>query len=216
MMAWTEQLQTVGALPALGCLMGAYALGCFSTGYFLVRARTGRDIREIESGSSGARNVGRVLGRTGFLLTFLGDAIKGALAVWVTLHFTGSQLLAALSMLCVVAGHIWPVTLQGRGGKGAITSLGALAVYDPHLVLAYFAVFLPGVALTRKSLLPGMTAYLCLPLVSYWLHRDPVEALIVAALGGQVIIAHRQNLLKEFSALAARRGWSVKPQHTKP
>ena len=108
------------------------------------------------------------------------------------------------------------MTLYGRGGKGAITSLGALAVYDPQLALAYFAVFLPGVALTRKSLLPGMTAYLCLPLVSYWLHRDPVEALIVGALGGLVILAHRQNLLKEFSALAVRRGWSVKPQHTKP
>jgi hypothetical protein len=52
--------------------------------------------------------------------------------------------------------------------------------------------------------------------VSYWLHRDPVEALIVGALGGLVILAHRQNLLKEFSALAVRRGWSVKPQHTKP
>lgn len=216
MMAWTEQLQAVGVLPVLGCLVSAYALGCFATGYYLVRMRTGRDIREIESGSSGARNVGRVLGWKGFVLTFLGDAIKGVLAVWVALHFTGSHLVAALAMLCVVAGHIWPVTLYGRGGKGAITSLGALAVYDPQLVLAYFAVFLPGVALTRKSLLPGMMAYLCLPLVSYWLHRDPVETLIVGALGGLVILAHRQNLLKEFSALAVRRGWSVKPQHTKP
>jgi acyl phosphate:glycerol-3-phosphate acyltransferase len=216
MMAWTEQLQTVGLLPTLGCLIGAYALGCFATGYYLVRMRTGRDIREIESGSSGARNVGRVLGWPGFLLTFIGDAAKGALAVWGTLHFTGSHLLAVLSMLCVVAGHIWPVTLYGRGGKGAITSLGALAVYDPHLVLAYFAIFLPGVAIARKTLLPGMAAYLCLPFVSYWLRRDPVEAFIVGVLGALVIVAHRQNLLKEFSALAVRRGWSVKPQHTKP
>jgi glycerol-3-phosphate acyltransferase PlsY len=211
-----EQLQTVESLPALGCLLGAYALGCFTTGYYLVRARTGRDIRVMASGSTGARNVGRVLGWTGFSLTLLGDAAKGALAVWATLHFSGSHLLAALAMLPVVAGHIWPVTLHGRGGKGAVTSLGALLAYDPHLVLVYFAVFLPGVALTRKTLFPGMVAYLCLPVVSLWLHRDPVEALILIALVALVIFAHRQNLLKEFSALAIRRGWSVKPQHPKP
>jgi len=215
-MAWVEQMESLGFLETLGCVLGAYALGCFSTGYYIVRARTGRDIREIESGSSGARNVGRVLGKSGFAATFLGDFIKGALAVWAVRHFSGSNLLAAIAMLCVVAGHIWPVMLRFHGGKGAITSLGALLVYNPYLVLAYFAVFLPGVALTRKSLLPGMAAYLCLPLVSYWLHRDPVESAIVAVLGGLVIFAHRQNLLREFPVLAARCGLSAKPQHPKP
>ena len=215
-MAWVEKMQSVGALETLGCVLGAYALGCFSTGYYIVRARTGRDIREIESGSSGARNVGRVLGKTGFAITFLGDFAKGVLAVWAVRHFSGNNLLAAIGMLCVVAGHIWPVTLRFHGGKGAITSLGALLVYDPFLVLAYFAVFLPGVALTRKSLLPGMTAYLCLPVVSYWLHRDAVESVIVAVLGGLVIFAHRQNLLREFPALAVRCGLATKPQSPKP
>jgi glycerol-3-phosphate acyltransferase PlsY len=215
-MAWAEQMQSVGALETLGCVLGAYALGCFSTGYYMVRARTGRDIREIESGSSGARNVGRVLGKSGFAVTFLGDFAKGALAIWAVRHFSGSNLLAAIAMLFVVAGHIWPVTLRFHGGKGAITSLGALLVYSPYLVVAYFAVFLPGVAFTRKSLLPGMAAYLCLPMVSYWLHHDPVESVIVAVLGGLVIFAHRQNLLREFPVLAARCGVSAKPQLPKP
>jgi glycerol-3-phosphate acyltransferase PlsY len=215
-MAWAEQLQTVGVLPALGCLLGAYALGCFTTGYYFVRARTGRDIRALHSGSSGARNVSRVLGKTGFVVTMLGDCAKGALAVWVARHFTGSNLLAAAAMLAVVVGHIWPVTLHGHGGKGVITSLGALGIYDFHLALAFAACFLPGLVLLRKMTLPGLAAYLCLPVVGFWLHRDPVEATMLLALAAMVIFAHRQNILDEFPALAARRALTVKPQHTKP
>jgi len=209
-------MQSVGAVEALGCVLGAYALGCLSTGYYLVRSRTGRDIREFESGSSGARNVSRVLGKTGFAVTFLGDFLKGALAVWAVRHFSSSNFLAAIAMLCVVAGHIWPVTLHFQGGKGAATSLGALLVYNPQLALAFVVCFLPGLVLLRKLTLPGMVAYLCLPGVSYWLHRNPVESVLVAGVSALVIFAHRQNLLREFPALAARCGLSIKPQHPKP
>ena len=80
-MAWMEQLQATNGGQATVCAAGAYVLGCFATGYYLVRARTGRDIREIESGNIGARNVSCVLGRTGFFLTVLGDVAKGILAV---------------------------------------------------------------------------------------------------------------------------------------
>ena len=215
-MAWAEQMQTVGALETLGCVLGAYALGCFATGYYIVRAGTGRDIRECESGSIGARNVSRVLGKTGFIITFLGDFAKGALAVWAVRHFSGSNLLAAVAMICVVVGHVWPVTLRFHGGKGAATSLGALLVYDPYLTLALMVCCLPGVLLLRKLTLPGMVTYGCLPAVSYWLHRDPAEATVLAGLSGLVIFAHRQNLLKEFPGLVARRSLSAKPQPPKP
>ena len=121
-MAWIEQLQSANWFQATGCALGAYLLGCLATGYYLVRARTGRDIREIDSGSTGARNVGRVLGKTGFGLTVLGDFGKGALAVWGARHWTHDHQLAALAMLAVVAGHIWPAQLRFRGGKGVATS----------------------------------------------------------------------------------------------
>jgi glycerol-3-phosphate acyltransferase PlsY len=215
-MAWAEQMQAVGAFETLVGVLGAYALGCFATGYYLVRARTGRDIREFESGSIGARNVGRLLGKTGFLITLLGDFGKGALAVWAVRHFSGSELLAAIAMNCVVAGHIWPLTLQFHGGKGAATSLGALLVYDPHLALALVVCCLPGVLLLRKLTLPGMAAYVCLPVVSYWLHRNAVEATLLAVLAALVVFAHRQNLLKEFPGLVTRRSLSAKPQPPKP
>jgi glycerol-3-phosphate acyltransferase PlsY len=102
-MAWMEQLQATNGGQATVCAAGAYVLGCFATGYYLVRARTGRDIRNIESGNIGARNVSCVLGKTGFCLTVLGDVAKGILAVWAAQRFTGNDLLAALAMLAAVA-----------------------------------------------------------------------------------------------------------------
>src|SRR5207344_2228352 len=126
-------------------------------------------------------------GKTGFLVTTLGDFAKGALAVWAVQHYSGSNLLAGAAMLMVVVGHIWPVTLHWHGGKGVITSLGALLVYDYHLALAFAACFLPGLVLLRKMTLPGLVAYLCLPAVSFWLHRDPVETAMLLTLAAMVI-----------------------------
>src|SRR5580698_8498322 len=117
-MEWNEQLQMVDWPRAAACGVGAYLIGCFTTGYYLVRAWTGKDIRETGSGSSGARNVGRVLGKQGFFFTVLGDFAKGALAVWLTREWTNDELCAALAVVAVVAGHLWPVQLKFHGGKG--------------------------------------------------------------------------------------------------
>ncbi len=215
-MMWTEQIQSVDALPALACAAGSYALGCFATGYYLVRIRTGRDIREIESRNIGARNVGRVLGRSGFILTTLGDAAKGALAVGATKYFTGSSLLAALAVLFVVIGHIWPVTLNWRGGKGVVTSGGAMLVFDYRIALVYGAVVAVGFAITRRTTMPGLVAYLAVPFTSHVLHHTPVETVVVTILTVLILFAHRQNFIEQFSSLAIRRGMSDKPNHTKP
>lgn len=209
-MTWPVQFQSVNAIPALGCAAGAYAIGCFATGYYLVRARTGQDIREIESGSIGAKNVGRVLGRSGFWLTVIGDFLKGALAVWAARHFTGNNQFAAVAMLFVVVGHIWPAPLNWRGGKGVVTSGVAALVYDYHLALAYGAAFVIGFALTRRMTIPGLLAYAVLPFVSYWQHHNLFEAAALTVLVALIWFAHRQNIFEAFPALNFRRGLSAK------
>jgi glycerol-3-phosphate acyltransferase PlsY len=117
--------------------------------------------------------------------------------------------------LFVVVGHIWPLALWFRGGKGIITSLGALAVFDFQLALTYGAAFAVGFAFVRRTTVPGLASYLVLPFVSYWLHRNHFEATTFATLAALVLFAHRQNLLEEFPSLAARRGLTAKPHHTK-
>jgi len=214
-MAWIEHWQSANWLQATGAMVGAYLLGCFPTGYLLVRSRTGRDIRQVESGSTGARNVGRLLGRTGFALTVLGDFGKGALAVWGVREWMNNPLLAALAMLAVVAGHIWPVQLGFRGGKGAATALGALLVLDYRVALTFLVLFLSGLAVMRKTVLPGMFAFVCLPLASLWFNQDGRTAMLMAALAALVLFAHRKNFAEEIAKLSARREVVPKSQLTK-
>jgi len=213
-MAWVEQLQSANWFQTAGCALGAYLLGCFATGYQLVRTRTGRDIREIGSGSTGARNVGRVLGKSGFGLTVLGDFGKGALAVGSAQAWTHNPHLTALAMLAVVAGHIWPVNLRFCGGKGVATSLGALLIFDYRLALTFAVLFVAGFVLTRKNVLPAMFAFACVPLTSLWFDPDGMTATLTAVLSAMILLAHRRNLVEEITVLSARRHAGPKPEST--
>ena len=204
-MDWVQQLQSANWQRVTGCVLEAYLLGCFATGYYLVRARTGHDLRQIQSGTVGARNAGRVLGKTGFAVTLLGDFAKGALAVWIAREWTGDSRLALFALLAVVLGHIWPVQLRFHGGKGVATSLGALLVFDYRVALVFPALFLIGFALARKSLLPALFAFACLPMAAWWLNGDNFTVAMLTFLVALILFAHRRNLTEEFVELAARR-----------
>jgi len=215
-MALIEYMQSANGLQATSSVVVAYFLGCFATGYYLVRARMGRDIREIESGSTGAQNVGRVLGKSGFVLTMLGDFGKGALAVWFAAEFTNHNRLAmALAVLAVVAGHVWPAQLHFRGGKGVVTSFAALLLFDYRVALTILVVFLCGLAVTRKTLFPAMLAYVCLPLADGWFHRAGLTATLMTLVAMMILFAHRRNIGEEIAVLWARRGVVPKPESPK-
>jgi acyl phosphate:glycerol-3-phosphate acyltransferase len=214
-MDWIQQLQFANWRRVTGCLLEAYLLGCFATGYYLVRARTGNDLRKIESGTVGARNAGRALGRMGFVLTLLGDFGKGALAVWIAWQWTGDNHLALVALLAVVVGHVWPLQLRFHGGKGVATSLGALLVFDYRVALIFPVLFLIGFALARKSLLPAMIAFACLPMAAWCFDRDNFTVAGLAILAAIILFAHRRNLTEEFIALAGRRAATPKPEQPK-
>jgi glycerol-3-phosphate acyltransferase PlsY len=212
-MTWMHQIfgQPVQASHVTSIFLGAYLLGCFTTGYYLVRISLGRDIREMESGSVGARNVGRVLGMPGFTATLVADFSKGALAVWLTRHYTQDDRLAALAMLAVVMGHIWPIQLGLRGGKGVATSLGALAAYHFYFALVFAALFAGLLLILRRTTLAGLIAFVLLPLAVMYLEPEPWHAIALSILAGMILLAHRKNLLDEFTLLAARRHADTKP-----
>jgi acyl phosphate:glycerol-3-phosphate acyltransferase len=213
-MPWLEQLQSVDWGKGICIALGAYVLGCFTTGYYLVRWRTGQDIRALGSGSTGARNASRILGSRGFVLTLLGDFVKGAFAVAAAHHFTKDDRLMTLSLLAVVAGHVWPLQLGFRGGKGIATSLGALSVYDYHLAAAFVILFGVAAGALRKSVLAGLLAFACLPLVSIYLGNEPPKVVGIAVLAGLVLIAHRRNLTEEVSHFIEHR--NIHPEHHQP
>jgi glycerol-3-phosphate acyltransferase PlsY len=213
-MPWIEQFRSADWTRA-GCIcLAAYALGCFTAGYYLVRWRTGQDIREVGSGSVGARNVGRLLGWRGFLATVLGDFGKGALAVCAARQFTTDDRLVALAMPGVVAGHLWPVQLRFRGGKGMAAALGALLIFDYRLAAPFALLFAGAFAAMRKTVVPGLFALACLPLASWWLGHGAAEVAGCLMLAALVLFAHRKNLAAEISQCLERR--QVSPKHAPP
>lgn len=211
-MSWLDKLLNLHWGEACLAALGAYVLGCFATGYYLIRAVKGQDVRTLGSGNIGARNVGRLVGVWGFLFTLVGDAGKGVLAVWAAFKFFPDERILALVMLAVVAGHIWPATLGFRGGKGVATSLGALAVFDWHLLIAYALVFGCSWLAARRTILPGLFAFLCLPGADYWLHADGFRVLVLSLLALMVLFAHRKNILEEIPHLNATPGTSSNPE----
>jgi len=189
-------------------IVAAYLLGCCNTGYYLVRLSTGRDIRTMASGGTGSRNVGRALGARGFLVTLIGDAGKGALAVWLARQPGSAECLATAALLAAVAGHIWPLQLGWRGGKGFATLAGGLALLAPALLLAAFGLSLVFLALTRRSTKSGLIA-LCLSPAILALFRLQGGLPIVSAqlflyvlLVAVVLFGHRDNIRRDFFGAA--------------
>jgi len=204
-MSWVDTLHSANWNQASGIGLFAYILGCFAAGYYLVRFRLHEDVRQLGSGSVGARNVGRYLGKTGFFLTVLSDFGKGACAVWIARHFSTDERIVAFAMIAVVVGHIWPAQLRFHGGKGMATSLGALLVFDPRLAFTFAAIFLCAFALQRRTILPGLFALACLPAASFFLHYEGAKVLMISILSGLVLLAHRKNVMEEIAQLAERR-----------
>jgi glycerol-3-phosphate acyltransferase PlsY len=209
-----EQTFALARMPDQGLwvFLAAYVLGCFTTGYYLVRLVAHKDIRQCGSGSAGARNVGRLLGPFGFFTVLLFDFGKGALAVGLTRHFTADESLAMLAMLAVAMGHIWPAQLHFHGGKGVATSLGALLVYDYHLALAFAAVCMLGLLFTRNFNVSGLLAFSLLPVADMAFKRSPATGMGISCLAALILFAHRKNLEDEIVRLMARRDTDPKPE----
>ncbi len=187
-----------------------YALGSFQPGYYLTRLVKGSDIRKMGSGSTGARNVGRILGPAGFIAVFLLDALKAVVALWVVMHLLKSSEFHELVLPAVVAGHIWPVQLGFKGGRGIAPALGGLLYLDPLLLIAPAIAALILAAVTRRFSQSLAIAFLAIPFGALFLHRSEamVEATGLTAL--LVLFAHRaylpSALLKSSAAVEPRPG----------
>ncbi len=178
----------------------SYGLGCFSSAYYLVRWRTGQDIRTLGSGTAGARNAGRVLGKMGFALAFLGDLAKGALAIWLAQALVVGAVGEAVAFVAVVLGHLFPIQLGLRGGKGAATAYGALLLLQPWVGVACLLIAAIGFAFTRSFTLAGLIAFLAAPLFGYWLAMAQAHWLALVVVVALLLFAHRKNILNRLHA----------------
>ena len=180
----------------------AYLLGSIPFGYLIVRAGGGGDVRETGSGGTGATNVTRRAGKGAGLLTLALDALKGAAAVFIarlvlTERF-GVDWWVSASAVAAVAGHVFPVWLNFRGGKGVATGLGVFAMLAPLALLCALPVFVLVVWATRYVSLGSIVATALMPLAVWALGARGAElmpVLTAASVGGALIIfMHRANI----------------------
>ena len=172
----------------------AYLLGSIPFGYLIVRRRIGADIRQTGSGGTGATNVSRRAGKTAGILTLLLDAAKGCVAVVIAQVVSGHDWMVAAAAIAALAGHIFPVWLGFRGGKGVATAVGIFAVLAPIALLCAGVIFLAIVFTTRYVSLGSIIAAVLVP-VFVWFQSglQPVltAAIVAAAL---IVFAHRGNI----------------------
>jgi glycerol-3-phosphate acyltransferase PlsY len=174
----------------------AYLLGSIPFGYLIVRRRVGDDIRRSGSGGTGATNVSRRAGKAAGIVTLLLDALKGAAAVLTAAMLTGNDWIVAAAAIAVLVGHIFPVWLGFRGGKGVATGAGVFLVLAPVAVLCAGVIFLAIVVSTRYVSLGSMLGAAAIPFF-IWLQSDSRPLLIAAVLGALLIVfAHRGNIAR--------------------
>ena len=188
----------------------AYLIGSIPFGYLVVRAKGGGDVRETGSGGTGATNVSRNAGKAAGVFTLVLDALKGALAVIIArlmLNVDNTEWLIAAAAIAVIVGHIFPVWLAFRGGKGVATGVGVFLVLVPMAVLFAAMIFVGVVALTKYVSLGSILAAASIPLF-VWLFVLEVDLnpLLTAAIAGALLIiyAHRGNIARLMSGTESR------------
>ena len=192
----------------------AYLLGSIPFGFLIVKMR-GADIRKSGSGNIGAANVTRNAGAIAGILTLLLDAGKGYLAVWLAARIAtgGINWMMAAAILAVV-GHMFPVWLGFKGGKGVATGLGIFLPICPEAVAAALVLWIIMVAFWRYSSLGSVVAAAALPVFVYLLYAPghappPSVSMGTVLISVLVIVKHRANIQRliagEESRLTFRR-----------
>lgn len=183
----------------------SYLLGSIPTGYIMASG-TGVDIRRSGSGNIGATNVARTLGWKKGFLTLAIDAAKGLIPVLVAFGLSLGTAAAACAGLAAFLGHLYPIFLGFRGGKGIATALGVFLGIMPLVAVVLVCVFLILVGVSRQVSLGSVTAAGLAPIVA-WLLGYPMPTIGVSlVIGALAIMRHRENIRRLIAGAEPKLG----------
>lgn len=200
---------------ALGILIAAYLVGSIPFAVVFSRLFGLQDPRTYGSGNPGATNVLRSGNKAAAALTLIGDAAKGWLAVWLAMRLEASALLTAGVAIAVFLGHLYPVFLKFKGGKGVATAFGVMIAIQPIMALATMATWIIMAIFFRFSSLAALTCAVFAPFYYFfggtlmWQSHLPIGvALIIIALF--LLYRHKANIQRLIQGTEPRIGQSKK------
>ena len=183
-----------------------YLLGSVPFAVIVSRVFRLADPRSFGSGNPGATNVLRSGSKAAALLTLLGDAAKGWLAMFITAKVGAGETAIAVAGLAAFLGHVFPFTLGFRGGKGVATALGVLLGLSGALAGISAGVWLTVVVFTRYSSLAALAAAAAAPILAWWLLGKIEITVVVAVMCAVLIYRHKSNIRKLLAGSEGRIG----------
>ena len=187
-------------------LLIAYMLGNISPSTILAKAK-GIDIKKAGSGNAGTTNALRVLGAKAAVITLVIDIGKGFLAVFIAGMFLNPMQISFCA-LAVFLGHVWPLLLKFKGGKGVATAFGALLALNWQLALICLGIVVLVVLVTRMVSLGSVTAAIAFPFLAYFMEKEFLPAGICMAL--ILIFKHRANIARILSGNESKLSFKKK------
>ena len=175
------------------CIILAYLIGAIPSGLVLSRG-SGIDIRAQGSGNIGATNVARLLGKKLGALTLLCDIAKGFLPIWIAALLLGQGPALACVGAAAVLGHMFPIYLRFRGGKGVATALGLFLCLSPWAVVAALALFLVIVRFSGFVSAGSLAASAAMPILIWLLGGAAWQVALALFVGVMIWIKHRANI----------------------
>lgn len=191
-------------------IITAYLLGNISTSYIVAKRLAGVDIRTQGSGNAGSTNVLRTLGKKAGALTFIGDVLKGLIAVLIARFIAYGVNLddttcAYIAVVAVVLGHNYPVFLGFKGGKGVATSLGSMLGMNPLVALLCLGFFIIIVAITKYVSLGSILGIGLSPIIMMINHNNK-GVLVTLFLTISVVITHKENIKRLLNGTERKLG----------